>query len=164
MDTVIEGNKIRLRTAKLDEYVEVAVPWYQDAEVLKYSEGASLPYDRAMIRRMYETMSAKGEIYLNEVPDGMRWRAIGDAGLLNDALPIVIGNSSDRSRGFGTKVLQLLLDRAKQLGWQSVQVGGVLADNTKAIRLYHSAGFVDGQRYRADSGRLFIPMKKVLCK
>jgi hypothetical protein len=46
------GNGVRLRRAKLEEYEQVALPWYQDPEVLQLSEGGEPPYDRARIMRL----------------------------------------------------------------------------------------------------------------
>lgn len=34
----LRGNDVRLRRAELEEYEQVALPWYQDAEVLQLSD------------------------------------------------------------------------------------------------------------------------------
>jgi RimJ/RimL family protein N-acetyltransferase len=136
------GNGVRLRPANAEEYERVALEWYQDPEVLRFSEGGAEPYGREQIRRMFDTLSRKGELYLIEILVESTWRAVGDAALLCDALPIAIGRPGDRSRGTGTEVLQLLLVRARELGWAEARVSGVEPANVRARRLYERAGFI----------------------
>ena len=136
------GNGVRLRPAELDEYEQVALPWYQDPEVLQLSEGGEAPYDRAQIRRMFEVLSSKGELYLIEVQETEGWRVVGDAALIPEDVPIVIGRPEDRARGIGTEVLQLLLLRARVLGWTEVRAMGIVPANHRSRRLFERAGFV----------------------
>jgi RimJ/RimL family protein N-acetyltransferase len=142
-DTIVlsRGNAVRLRRAELEEYEQVALPWYQDHEVLQLSEGGETPYDHVRIRRMFEVLSSKGELYLIEVQDTGGWRVVGDAALIPDDVPIVIGRREDRARGIGTEVLQLLVLRARALGWTEVRAGIVPA-NQRSRRLFERAGFV----------------------
>jgi RimJ/RimL family protein N-acetyltransferase len=138
---VDRGNGVRLRTAEADEYERVALAWYQDPEVLRFSEGGEPPYDRPRVRRMFDALSHKGELYLIEVLERSAWRPIGDAALLPDDLPIVIGHPDDRSRGFGTEALQLLLLRARELGRTDLVVASIHPDNIRSRRLFQRAGF-----------------------
>ena len=98
------GSAVRLRPVEQDEYLAHAAPWYRDADVLDLSEYGAAPYDRDTVRRMFEVTSRKGEVYLIEVRDHGRWRVVGDAMLLEDAVPIVIGDPAYRSRGIGGEV------------------------------------------------------------
>src|SRR5262245_38975196 len=134
---------VRLRPAVLDEYERVALPWYQDPEVLRFSEGGEPPYDRARLRRMFEALSAKGELYLVEVIDGDAWRPVGDAALLPDDVPIVIGRADDRARGIGSEVLRLLVARARELGWTELLTARIEPDNVRSLRMFRRAGFVE---------------------
>src|SRR5262245_9484714 len=135
------GSGVRLRQAALDEYERVALAWYQDPEVLELSEGGEPPYDRARIRRMFEVLSSKGELYLIEVQDTEGWRVVGDAALIPEDVPIVIGRPEDRARGIGTEVLQLLVLRARALGWSEVRATGIVPANHRSRRLFERAGF-----------------------
>jgi RimJ/RimL family protein N-acetyltransferase len=137
------GNDVRLRRAELEEYERVALPWYQDPEVLQLSEGGEGPYDREQIRRMFEVLSGKGELYLIEVQEAAGWRVVGDAALIPEDVPIVIGRPEDRSRGIGTEVLRLLLLRARALGWTEVRAAGIVPANHRSRRLFERAGFVE---------------------
>ncbi len=144
-------NDLRLRSVDADEYVQLATPWYRDPEVLELSEEGADPYDPSRVRRMFESTSKKGEVYVIEVCEESEWRAVGDASLLIDAIPLVIGDSTFRSRGIGTRALELLVDRARELGWTSIKVSGVLTYNERALRMYRHAGFVPDGRRNVDS-------------
>jgi len=130
---------VTLRSVGADEYVRLAGPWYADPEVLRWSEGGAAPYGPAELRRMYDALTRQGELYVIEV-DGV---AIGDAALLPDSLPIVI-EAGHRSRGYGAQVLQLLIARARELGWREVRVRSIDPDNVRSVRLYARAGFAGG--------------------
>ena len=140
---IIDGGEgVRLRTVEAPEYERLASPWYRDPEVLRYSESGAEPYDAPTIRRMFESLSGRGEVYVVEIADGGGWRAVGDAALLPDALPIAIGEPAQRSRGVGARALRLLVRRARELGQATLRVRGVLLENVRALRMYEAAGFV----------------------
>jgi len=132
---------LRLRRAILPADSDAAVQWYQDGEVLRFSEGCTKPYDRQMVERMYHDLDRLGELYIIEVWSDARWQAIGDATLSTESLPIVIGSPQWRSKGIGRLVLDALVQRAKQLGWELLQVKGVFADNKRARRMFEGVGF-----------------------
>jgi RimJ/RimL family protein N-acetyltransferase len=147
---VAQDGAIRLRRVAADEYEQVALPWYQDPEVLQFSEGGEPPYDRARVRRMYDALSSQGELYLIELREPGGWRPIGDAALLPDDVPIVIGRPDDRSRGVGGAVLRLLLRRARALGWTELHVGAIDPANIRSRRMFERAGFVATPRAPGD--------------
>lgn len=139
---ILWGDGVRLRRAKQEEYERLALPWYQDPEVLQLSEGGEAPYSGLQIRRMFEALSSKGELYLIEVQEPSGWRVVGDAALIPEDMPIVIGRPEDRARGIGTAVLQLLLQRARSLGWTEARATGIVPANHRSLRLFERAGFV----------------------
>ena len=111
------------------------------------------PYGPEMIEKMYRHIAAQGKLYIVEVaaswdwrvsgasPGGEDWKAVGDAALLPDAMPLVIGDPAWRGRGLGRRVLQILIQRARDLGWEKVRVKEVYAHNHRAQRLFLSLGF-----------------------
>ena len=114
----------------------------REPEVLRFSEGEGVaPYDEEMVSRMYEYLSVRGELYIIEVRGIEEWFPIGDAALLPESLPIVIGLGAFRSRGIGGRVLRLLIDRAVALGWETLQVKGIYTYNERSLRLCERAGF-----------------------
>src|SRR5262252_2437652 len=99
---MLQDGVLRLRPAVLPDDVALALPWYADREVLRLSEGeGTRPYDVTMVERMYRYLAGHGELYLIEVCRSDGWRAIGDAALCPDSLPIVIGEALYRSQGLG---------------------------------------------------------------
>ncbi len=138
-DTIIKGS-LRLRPAVIGD-VETAMPWYSDPEVLRYSEDVSDPYNSETVTRMYRYLMESGELYIIEVLENGKWKAIGDACLMKNSVPIVIGSAEYRSRGYGKIVLGMLIERAIMLGWQCVKVKGIYSHNTRSLRLFESMGF-----------------------
>jgi len=132
---------LRLRPVELPEDIEIALPWYQDPEVLYFSEGKGVsPYDYKIVEKMYRFFVEKCEFYIIEIRTKNEWIPIGDAGLCRDSLPIVIGRKDERSKGIGREVLHMLIERAMVLGWKELQVS-VYTYNERARRLYEGAGF-----------------------
>lgn len=146
---------VRLREARLPEDIALAVAWYQDPEVLHFSEGEGVgPYDEAVVGRMYEHFLDRGTMFIVEVEMGDgRWHPIGDAALCRDTLPIVIGDPNYRSHGYGRRVLALIIEQARVLGWDELRVGKVFDYNERSLRLYAGAGFEVTGNDVDDAGR-----------
>ncbi len=147
--SVLPDGDLRLRPVSLPGDSEVAWAWYQDVETLALSERPGTePMSRDRVARMYQYLAAHGEFYIIELRDedgaGVNgsWRPIGDVMLAPDTLPIVIGDPSARRRGIGRRVLALLIARARQLGWPTLQAKEIWLYNEGSRRLFQSAGFV----------------------
>ena len=154
MTTMLEDGDLRLRPARLPDDVALAVPWYHDPEVLHFSEGeGTKPYDAAMVTRMFQYLADRGELYIVEFLQDGAWLPIGDATLMTDSVPIVIGNAHYRSRGLGSRVLDLLITRAVALGWTRLVVGRVFVDNARSLRMFERAGFRKATLVKEDDGR-----------
>ncbi|WP_274364351.1 GNAT family N-acetyltransferase [Paenibacillus thermotolerans] len=160
-----EGN-VRIRPAILPDDIHAAVPWYQDPEVLYYSEGgeSAAPYDAERVEKMYKYLLNKGEVYIIEKEEEGGWLAIGDAALCSDCLPIVIGDGRYRSQGIGKRVLKLLIRRAEAVGIARLLVNGVYTFNERSRRMYEGVGFkpietyVDGDGIEATRFEMVLPM------
>ena len=139
----LQDGGLRLRPAVLPDDIAPALPWYSDPEVMLFSEGdAGARYDAEMIGKMYDYLTGIGELYIIELELDGAWRAVGDATLAPDTLPIVIGAAQHRSRGIGARVMQLLEQRARELGWRELRTKGVRTYNERSRRLFIGAGFV----------------------
>ncbi len=149
---VLIDGEVQLRPVDPVKDAERAWPWYQDPVVLWGSENTREPFGRDRVQRMYEVLSARGEAFVVEVRDGDSWRAVGDASLLPDALPIVIGDASWRGRGLGRRVLLLLIARARALGWPELVAHCIYDDNVPSRRLFEGCGFRPADR-GVDDGR-----------
>ncbi len=138
--SLLNDSGLRLRPWSMED-VDYAEAWYSDIEVLRNSEGTEKPYSREKIEEMYRYLSARGELYIIEVEESGSWKPIGDACLMPDSLPIVIGEPNYRSKGYGKRALALLISRARSKGWKELRVKGVYSNNENSIKLFLSLGF-----------------------
>ena len=91
---ILSDEILRLRSARIPEDIEAAIPWYGDPEVLHYSEGPGTPaYDRDTVERMFRYLAEHGEFYIIEIFNDGSWLPIGDAALLPESVPIVIARA-----------------------------------------------------------------------
>lgn len=151
MRSVIQDGDVRLRRGSAMD-TRIALEWYRDPEVLKYSEGTSIPYTGEQVDKMYRYLMESGYLYIIEVREGETWKAIGDACLMSNSIPIVIGEKSYRSRGYGKRVLRMLINLAVELNWEEVKVKGIFSFNERSIRLFSSLGFVETGIHSNDEG------------
>lgn len=139
---LLQDGDLRLRAYDPLRDVDTALLWYRDAEVLRMSEGpGASPFDRPRVARMYEHLSSVGELYMIEVFEASGWRTVGDVTLAHDTLPIVIGEARYRGRGLGSRVLDLLIARARGLGWVQLEAKRIFTYNAASRRLFSSRGF-----------------------
>lgn len=74
----LRDNNLQLRPMWLPEDVAIAAAWYQDPEVLYYSEGIGTPpYDMNTVAAMYRYLIGHGDGYIIEVDTGEGWRPVG---------------------------------------------------------------------------------------
>ncbi|EGD29692.1 GNAT family acetyltransferase [Streptococcus sanguinis SK72] len=130
-----------LRLRAYDGKFERALDWYQDSDMVYMIDGSREPYSPERVRRMYDYLSARGEVYFIEVWDQECWLAIGDVTFWQDDLPIVIGKADYRGKGIGKKVLSALIQRARDLGYQSLAVQEIYDFNQVSRSLFESLGF-----------------------
>lgn len=159
---ILQRGDVRLRPIVLPDDVDLAVHWYQDPEVLHYSEGGAEPYDADQVYNMYEYLLNKGEVFIIEVKSHNGWIGVGDISLCSDSLPIVIGNQEYRSKGIGGKVLDLMIEYAKSQGRDKLRVNSIYTYNERSRRLFESRGFAALKTYVDDEGHECLSMELVL--
>lgn len=125
------------------DVLDALLPCYRDPETVRLVDGPNAePYDLDKLKAMYRYMNEHGELYLVErLTRDHRWIPIGDAGLQAQATPIVLA-PYHRGQGIGRAVLTALIERARGLGWQSVEVSEIYDYNVASQRSYESLGFV----------------------
>jgi len=97
---------IRIKKANENKWYK-AVEWYEDKEIMYYSEGDSEKvYNLEDIKRMYSYLSKIGELYFIEVFNENTWRTIGDVTLAENNLPIVIGDKNYWGKSIGKMVIR----------------------------------------------------------
>ncbi len=134
---------LRLRPLITDDYKE-AVLWYQDKEILWYSENRTEAYDLEDINRMYTYLSSIGEVYVIEYKQ-KEWVNIGDVTLSQKCMPIII-LPEYQSLGLGFKIINVLIERARTLKWEIIQLSGIYVYNDKSQRLFKKCGFNETHR------------------
>jgi GNAT superfamily N-acetyltransferase len=122
--------------------LEPLLVWYQDRETARLVDGPDAePYDLDRLQAMLRYMSQHGELYLIErLTQDRGWIPIGDACLQPRAMPIVLA-PDHRGQGIGYAVGKALIERARELGWQLVEVSDIYDYNVTSRRMYESLGF-----------------------
>lgn len=158
MDDRTNQPPIRLRPASVDDDCRTALPWYQDPEVLRFSEGPGTEaYDLATVTAMYRYLASIGQLFIIEAQEDGEWVPIGDVTLSRETIPIVIGEPGYRSRGIGTRVIRLLIEMARKQHWPELNVKKVYTFNDRSHRMFTGLGFAvtgegvdeNGHRYRS---------------
>ena len=144
-----------LRLRRYDGTADFAFSWYQDPELVYLVDGVRKPYDRETLYNMYNYLAAHGELYFIEARTEDGYAPIGDVAFSETDLPIVIGVPEYRGRGVGRQVILMLMDRGRQLGYETLGVREIYDFNTASIRCFTSCGFAPvekterGWRYEA---------------
>lgn len=136
-----------LRLRKFDYKYDFALRWYQDEGLVHLVDG---PYSEVYIleklKRMYEYLNRKGELYFIEIRENEDFVPIGDVTLWEDDMPIVIGDKKYQRRGIGKKVIAALIERGREIGFHKMKVREIYSYNIASQKLFKSMGFVeDGQ-------------------
>lgn len=145
-----------LRLRKFDDHYDFALEWYQDEETNYMVDGRRVTYDFDQLTRMYHYLNQKGELYFIEVLEKGVFRPIGDVTFWQDDMPIVLGVPEYRGRGIGKKVISALIERGRELGYDSLRIGEIYEWNEPSRRCFESLGFIacekteKGARYRLD--------------
>ena len=145
-----------LRLRKYDGEAAFALDWYQDPETVWLVDGVREPYSPEKLRRMYEYLNGKGELYFIELLQSGEYRPIGDVTFWQEDMPIVIGDRDCRGRCLGRRVLAALIRRGVELGYETLYVHEIYDYNEASRRCFESLGFQayektkKGSRYKLD--------------
>lgn len=155
---MIYGDLVRLRAVERAD-VERFVVWLNDPEVI---EGLTIytPLSLAAEEDWFENLLKQPEDerpLTIEVQQGAEWVAIGNCSFhqidwrcRSAILGIFIGDKAFWNKGYGTKVMQLLLKH----GFETLNLNRIALDvyerNPRAIRAYEKAGFrLEGNKRQA---------------
>lgn len=135
-------NEVRLRS--YDGNYQQAIPWYQDEVVYYNSEGitdtSKIP-DESYVKRMYEYLKNNGELYFIEILENGEYLPIGDVTLKEQNPPIAIGVAKYRGMGIGTKVMNAIIKRAKEIGITKFYGTTIYDYNIASQRMHESLGY-----------------------
>ncbi len=136
----------QLRLRKYDGNHDFALTWYQDEETLMLVDGVNKPYDEDRLGRMYRYLDARGELYFIEVKTKQGYEPIGDVTFWQQDMPIVIGQPEYRGKGIGRKVIAKLVQRAKDLGYDTIYVNEIYSYNVGSKKMFTGIGFSEYEK------------------
>jgi RimJ/RimL family protein N-acetyltransferase len=138
-DVIYIDNELRLRRFGGD--YRFALTWYQDIELVNLVDGPNaVLYTPEKLKKMYDCLTNQGEVYFIEILKNDRYFPIGDVGLSQENLPIVIGEKNYQGLGIGKKVVSKLISIAKELDFAYIKVE-IFDYNIPSQKLFTSLGF-----------------------
>jgi RimJ/RimL family protein N-acetyltransferase len=153
---VIFGDRIRLRAPEREDLPRF-VAWLNDPQV-RVGLKIYLPLSQVMEEDWFENMlkrPAEEHPLVIEIHQDDTWIPVGNCGFIDinwrlrsAQVGIFIGEKSYWNQGYGTEVMQLLLNH----GFNTLNLNRiglmVYEDNRRAIRSYEKAGFTNEGRFR----------------
>ena len=137
---LLEINKY-LWLRKYDGYLDFALIWHQDLELVWLIDGDQECYSLDLLNRMYDYLSKNGECYFIEIFEEDQFIPIGDLTLFADDFAIAIGDRRYWKKGIGTKVLHRMIERAREVGLEEILVEEIYDWNLGSRKLFEKCGF-----------------------
>ena len=138
------GDVDHLRLRKYDGHYELFLPGYQNPVVYQNSEGifneSRIP-DLNYVKGMCTYLSKVGELYYIEAKENGIYIPIGDVTVKDENPPIAIWVDAYRGKGIGKLVMQTVIDRLKELGYEKITGSTVYQWNTASQKLHEGLGF-----------------------
>jgi len=142
-DIINIENTLRLR--KYDGNYEIALVGYNDPVVYQNSEGIfddSKKPDINYVKGMFEWLNEHGELYYIEILENDKFIPIGDVTIKDVNPPIAIWFGKYRGIGIGYKVMKVVLNRLKELGYSRITGSTVYKWNIASQKMHEKLGFV----------------------
>ena len=137
---LLEINKY-LWLRKYDGYLDFALIWHQDLELVWLIDGDQECYSLDLLNRMYDYLSKNGECYFIEIFEDDQFIPIGDLTLFADDFAIAIGDRRYWKKGIGTKVLHRMIECAREVELEEILVKEIYDWNTGSRKLFEKCGF-----------------------
>lgn len=133
-----------LRLRRYDGHYEIFLPGYQTPAVYENSEGIfdleKIP-DLGYVKGMCNFLDRAGELYYIEIEENGAFVPIGDVTIKPQNPPIALWREEYRGRGIGKQVMQAVIARLRDLGYEKISGSSVFRWNTASQRLHESLGF-----------------------
>jgi RimJ/RimL family protein N-acetyltransferase len=131
---------IKLREVKIEDKIHFA-KWWRNPKIIALTSGNFNPISDEEISKSVSSMTENDLHWIIECDS----RSIGHINLekINDQqaeLQISIGEEEYWGKGIGTKVIEIVLLKAKEKGFSTVKLE-VRPTNSRAIHLYEKMGF-----------------------
>ncbi|CYU37755.1 GNAT family N-acetyltransferase [Streptococcus suis] len=137
---ILEIDK-QVRLRRYDGQHDFSFEWHQDLELVWLIDGDQERYSLDLLNRMYDYLSKNGECYFIEIFEANQFIPIGDVTLFADDFAIAIGDKRYWKKGIGTKVLQRMIERAREVGLEEIPVEEIYDWNTGPRKLFEKCGF-----------------------
>ncbi|WP_333564319.1 GNAT family N-acetyltransferase [Streptococcus parasuis] len=137
---LLEINKY-LWLRKYDGYLDFALIWHQDLELVWLIDGDQECYSLDLLNRMYDYLSKNGECYFIKIFEDDQFIPIGDLTLFADDFAIAIGDKRYWKKRIGTKVLHRMIERAREVGLEEILVEEIYDWNLGSRKLFEKCGF-----------------------
>ena len=133
-----------LRLRRYDGHYEIFLPGYQTPAVYENSEGIfdleKIP-DLGYVKGMCNFLDRAGELYYIEIEENGAFVPIGDVTIKPQNPPIALWREEYRGKGIGRQVMQAVIARLMDLGYEKISGSSVFRWNTASQRLHESLGF-----------------------
>lgn len=135
----------RLRLHKYDGNFALFLPGYQNPVVYQNSEGifdeSRIP-DLTYVERMCAYLAKVGELYYIEVAVEGQYIPIGDVTVKPENPPIAIWVNQYRGKGIGKLVMNAVISRLRDLGYERITGSTVYKWNVASQKMHEALGFV----------------------
>ena len=115
---------------------EVALAWYQDADVCKQVDNIDHPYSIERLRAMYGYLSTHGDCYYIRYRDQL----VGDVSLRDSGEIAIVICKAYQNRQIGVRCIRDMLALAREKGFAQVKAN-IYAFNTQSQRAFGKVGF-----------------------
>lgn len=125
----------------------LSIKWYQDVETVKMVDNAKAPYDLNQLKTMYNYLNNNGDLFYIVYEN----KLIGDCAIFDDNMVAIVISKEYRGRKIGSKVLDLLINFAKEK--KLAYLKAEIYDFNQASKiLFKSKGFekVGKEMYKLD--------------
>lgn len=116
---------------------EVSLGRYQDPYTCRMVDGIDGVYDLPMLKSMYDYLLKNGHLYYI----GLCGVLLGDCAIFDYNMVAIVISPHYQSIGIGKRALELLIDKARDLGLESISAE-IYGFNKASIGLFTKAGFV----------------------
>ncbi len=148
-----------LRLRKYDGKYETLLPGYRDPVVYQNSEGifdeSRIP-DLDYVQGMCAYLSRVGEMYYIEARENGAFVPVGDVTVKPENPPIAIWKGQYRGRGIGTLVMQRVIARLRELGYEKITGSTVYKWNTASQKMHEKLSF---RRVKEDGDDLYYELE-----
>ena len=152
--TVLEGARVFLRKARVEDVTEEHIRWMNDMEVIQYLEARFFDNTREKLEEYIIKMNKDPNCRFFSIVDKKTFRFIGNIKLsgINKIhglaeVSLWIGSKDCWGKGYGTEAIKLIVDYAFNILCLRKLTAGAYEPNFGSIKAFQKAGFaIEGKR------------------